>query len=713
MDNERKQQGTSEKSEHQINSDNTNCMEQNMIDNNENNTLDSLISSFNNNLESYRQQRQAEIDREINTLREKFNEERQSWDDDYKAQQKALREESEAQAKKQGELNALQDKLIGWEKELDLREKYIDKEIQERTHLQKKSFETEKAELKDEKERLWIQLQEQNDEIIELRSSKAPEVLNQEKESLKKTIKEQKEYITEIINERMSKEDSDRFKELEKENEANKKLIGKLEGTLLELKELNKIKYENEELEAKNSSLKNRVEYYEKECKKLNEELKRHVASYERSQERDERIKEILGKPEPAKYPKAEHKEINEIDWLNNISKQCEEFGIIFPQRILKAFHTSLKTAEMSPLTVLAGVSGTGKSELPKLYAHFGGLAFEAVSVQPNWDSQESMLGFFNSIDNKFDAQPILHFLAQSQQEYSQDYPGLKDRMCLVLLDEMNLAHPELYFAEFLSKFELRRSYNNDNLPSIQVKIGAGLEPYKLPLGRNVLWTGTMNQDETTKSLSDKVLDRSIIINFPRPEKLVSRKGSQEALKAPGEPKPMHLQTFMKCETTGEITEKDKPKPMHLQTFMKWVVREALPVELINPYKEFLENINKLLGVAGRAIGHRVWQSIENYVANYPDVRENINNDQKQQELKEFIHIAFEDQLVQKVMPKLRGIDTRGKTKTDCLKKIRTLLSSEGVGERTFENLLDDFDIACDLGYGQFMWQSANYINKN
>ncbi|MCI5778660.1 MAG: hypothetical protein MR051_02415, partial [Lentisphaeria bacterium] len=76
---------------------------------------------------------------------------------------------------------------------------------------------------------------------------------------------------------------------------------------------------------------------------------------------------------------------------------------------------------------VLAGVSGTGKSELPRLYSHFGGLFFEPLSVQPNWDSQESMLGFFNSIDNKFDAQPVLRFLAQSQKDWTDEYPGLKD----------------------------------------------------------------------------------------------------------------------------------------------------------------------------------------------------------------------------------------------------------------------------------------------
>ena len=120
---------------------------------------------------------------------------------------------------------------------------------------------------------------------------------------------------------------------------------------------------------------------------------------------------------------------------------------------------------------------------------------FEPLSVQPNWDSQESMLGFFNSIDNKFDAQPVLRFLAQSQKKWADEtndkegYPGLQDAVCLVLLDEMNLAHPELYFAEFLSKLELRRGMKGSDVPFLPVKIGAGLPPYQLPLGRNVLWT--------------------------------------------------------------------------------------------------------------------------------------------------------------------------------------------------------------------------------
>jgi hypothetical protein len=72
------------------------------------------------------------------------------------------------------------------------------------------------------------------------------------------------------------------------------------------------------------------------------------------------------------------------------------------------------------------------------------------------------------------------------------------------------------------------------------------------------------------------------------------------------------------------------------------------------------------------------------------------------------MHVAFEDQLVQKVMPKLRGIDTRGKSKDECLDKIRVQLLN-GIGGNGF-NLAEDFDLATELGYGQFIWQSANYL---
>lgn len=80
----------------------------------------------------------------------------------------------------------------------------------------------------------------------------------------------------------------------------------------------------------------------------------------------------------------------DEHNWLEHIRVQSKKSGIHFNERQLMAYHTSLKIGEWSPLVVLSGVSGTGKSELPKQYAIHGGMQFLSVPVKPDWDSPVS-----------------------------------------------------------------------------------------------------------------------------------------------------------------------------------------------------------------------------------------------------------------------------------------------------------------------------------
>lgn len=458
---------------------------------------------------------------------------------------------------------------------------------------------------------------------------------------------------------------------------------------------------ENDSLKRQNKTLADQRDNIEAHNNQLQADIKRLQSAYEREADREARVRDIEAPYIQKELPRAVDK-VEELQWLDSISKSCIDYGLRFPRRILHAFHTALKTSEWSPMTVLAGVSGTGKSELPRLYSHFGGINFLSLSVQPNWDSQESMLGFFNSIDNKFDAQPVLRLLAQSQKAQAEDYPlGLEDVMSLILMDEMNLAHVELYFAEFLSKLELRRGRKGNEVPSLEVKLGAGIQHYDLPLGRNVLWAGTMNQDETTKSLSDKVLDRGIVINFPRPTTL-ERRGQ---LKLLGEQAPL----------------------LSRKLWESWWCRESkFNDDQILPFKGFIEEMNTSLSKVGRALGHRVWQSIEYYMANYPDVLDaQRNNDDAQ--LAKAMKVAFEDQLVQKVMPKLRGIETRGKSKSDCLDKIEAQIK-EGIKEYKKKDgtickplsaaqgefsIGEDYKLAYEMGYGQFIWNTANYIKDD
>ena len=406
--------------------------------------------------------------------------------------------------------------------------------------------------------------------------------------------------------------------------------------------------------------------------KMLEERVKQMHSLYENSQERKDRIAAI-NKAFVVDAVRPQNTEgVTEISWLDGIEKSIEKSGLHFPRRILDAFHTALKTSEMSPLTVLAGVSGTGKSELPRLYSRFGGINFLSVPVQPNWDCQEAMLGYYNSIENCFEPTDMLRVLAQSQRESDQEN-GLNDYMTMILLDEMNLANVELYFAEFLSKLETRRGLaNNDpKFPNIGVKVGSQMENFSLKLGRNVLWTGTMNNDETTKTLSDKVIDRGIVINFPRPRKLI------------------------RSRTKIELVEPADFLPKSVWSL--WVDSAyRFEEDQIREYKDKVEKINEQLGKGGRALGHRVWQSIENYMSLYPGVIAAQGDKERHQAMER----AFEDQLVQKVMPKLRGLETRGLQK-DVLDEIKKKLP---------ETLHKDFENAMEQNYGQFIWTTSDYL---
>ena len=630
------------------------------------------------------------------------------------ASDKEILEKLKAVEEKEKELQCKEKELIEREQKVILAGQ-TNERLQNRLEIKEEEINSLKTDLdntietamKDKIENFQAQLDAKDDALKELRAKFVQLISEQEKIDNFKTafgdnpiviqdkMKHRDQQIEELTKELAKRAPAETEKELENLRKQCTDFSLTIEQLNKDNKELQKKNFELAGLETKNIGLeskKTELESLLKEVQGQNanylERIKRLSSTEARLSDRDERVAEIkkgyltdmLGKGLP--------NEASEITWLQNIYQQCDNFGIHFPKRILYAFHTALKISDWSSITVLAGVSGTGKSELPKLYAAFGGMNFINVPVQPSWDSQESMLGFFNSIDNRFDPEPLLRFLVQCTED--SDY---SQYMSIVLLDEMNLAHVEHYFADFLSKLETRRGASKTKVPTIEVKLGAGVEPYELKLERSILWTGTMNQDETTKSLSDKVLDRGLVINFPRPRVLCSRK------------------------TMGILDKaiKDSKRPMlYRNTWGSWIIRtielEGEQDKVLNKYKEIVESINNELEHVGRAIGHRVWQSIEYYIMNYPTVvaeRLKLKNGDVSPILREAMKVAFEDQIVQKIMPKMRGVETHGMG-SEYLERIKTLLVDNG-----FEHLKDDFEIACQQGYGQFIWSSAKYIEED
>ena len=630
--------------------------------------------------ESLKNEKLKAFEKELNTKKEQILSEYQAKQ--AKKLEAIIKQKEEMFDELKRELQEKEEALNKKEGEFKQKKAWLD--------MKKQELELYREEIKVlEQEKVQEKLNYLNEKLIE--NDEVIEMLKSENESLKEKLEKYSEFddidsAYEQIKELKTKLESMKGK--------HEQIIKEKDETILELEEklkeardeYQKLKSINESMQNENmtvSALRNENEALKLEKESLEHQIKilkgeleaqkqKLESIYSEGKELELRVQEIINEPYFSEVSE-EILDINyEPEYLDHIQKSIKAYGVKYPKRLIYAFHTALKCADFSPLTVLYGVSGTGKSELPKLYSYFGGFNFLAEAVQPTWDSPESMIGYFNTLENKFDATNITKFLFQVFLPSSKNPKSLNSQMNMILLDEMNLAHIELYFAEFLSKFEQRRGSKEVFL---DIKLGTN-KIYKLPLERNLLWIGTMNDDETTKSLSDKVLDRSYLINFPRPKELFSRRDLKKL-------------------------DRKEFKYLPKTTWENWIVKEELDEELIEKLKNITNEINQILMPTGRAIGHRVWQSMEFYMQNHPLVVEYKDTPDVFDALK----IAYEEQLVQKIMPKLRGIELYGQEK-EVIDRIEEILINHKL------DIVEDFKSATQNPYGQFIWNSANYIFK-
>lgn len=362
----------------------------------------------------------------------------------------------------------------------------------------------------------------------------------------------------------------------------------------------------------------------------------------------------------PATSP---HNFNNESDFLTGFKQYLNEKGLVFPERTINAFHTSLKVQDISALVILAGISGTGKSELPQAYAEFSGVPLVMLPVQPRWDSPQDLQGFYNYIEKKYKPTELMHYLYQHQRDSK-----LQGRMVMVLLDEMNLARVEYYFSDFLSKLETRRNKPTYlDLEAGSLKLQEGQKKVRIP--EEFLFVGTMNEDETTQSLSDKVLDRANVLTFGRPPELKLRDKNHSKPPVPTEYLPW-------------------------QTFKGWYKEPVSGSPMTDQVKSYVDRANSMMEELNRPFAHRVYQAITKYVSNYPDVEHN----------EMLLKQAIADQFGQKLLPKLRGVMVEDTTVKPVLDKMDALLS-----ELQDDALNQAFEKARNGQYGQFQWKGMVY----
>ena len=166
-----------------------------------------------------------------------------------------------------------------------------------------------------------------------------------------------------------------------------------------------------------------------------------------------------------------------------------------------------------SRLHLLQGISGTGKTSLPQsFFQAIGGQdAATIIEVQAGWRDQDDLFGYYNAFEKRYVESEFTKAL------YRALLPANQDRAMVIILDEMNLSHPEQYFGSMLSILEKPKQENrkiallSSSLPGLPDKILNG----QLSIAQNVWFVGTANHDETTVAFADKTYDRSHVQELP------------------------------------------------------------------------------------------------------------------------------------------------------------------------------------------------------
>jgi hypothetical protein len=198
-----------------------------------------------------------------------------------------------------------------------------------------------------------------------------------------------------------------------------------------------------------------------------------------------------------------------------------------------KPFYYSLETIRiflaglhMSPISILQGISGTGKTSLPREFAKalvsdgcYVGVddenqnkaPYRICAVQSGWRDNMDLMGYYNSFEHKYKETDFFKAL------YVANQPKYSDTLFLIILDEMNLSRPEHYFADFLSLLEQSPSERFITLSNTPNEVLPVLvKGSKLRIPENVRFIGTANHDETTLEFAPKTYDRSNLMEMPK-----------------------------------------------------------------------------------------------------------------------------------------------------------------------------------------------------
>ena len=258
-------------------------------------------------------------------------------------------------------------------------------------------------------------------------------------------------------------------------------------------------------------------------------------------------------------YENYERPEYNDKITLREL---CEEFrnysaGELKLYYDIEDIRRFIGALAVTKLIILQGMSGTGKTSLAYAFGEFLQNKTVVVPIQPMWKERTDLVGYYNEFTKKFNETTLLYKM------YEANY---NEEIYITVLDEMNIARVEYYFAEFLSLLEIPNA-DGRNLdvvadrreddPKLLQKNG------KMRLPTNMWFVGTANNDDSTFSISDKVYDRAMVLNLDK--KAIPFEAEGSAMKISS----THLTELMeKAQREYDISDRNLRRIRKLDEYM-------------------------------------------------------------------------------------------------------------------------------------------------
>lgn len=274
---------------------------------------------------------------------------------------------------------------------------------------------------------------------------------------------------------------------------------------------------------------------------------------------------------------------------LSSLRELCEKFrdfaaakmGLFYDISTIREFIAGLA---VSHIIILQGMSGTGKTSLAYAFGEFLGNPSVIIPVQPMWKERTDLLGYYNEFTHKYNETVLL------QKMYEAN--GRKE-MYIAVLDEVNIARVEYYFAEFLSLLEIPDTNSRylDVVPDKWKNDPAALKDGRIRLPDNMWFIGTANNDDSTFAISDKVYDRAMVLDF---------------------------HTKAEEFPVDEAEEKSHPVSFTARQFENLVAKEQEWFELTTRNEHRLKTLDEyLIEKFQITFGNRIMRQIRSYISVY------------------------------------------------------------------------------------------------